>query len=224
MSRDDDIWWLHVLGRLGRINHSAFNQQVRHEYHCVADGPGRMAPPPLGGRIKANGAYRHPALGARGVVAFVTRRTALRRRREPAGSFCSTIPRSPSSLASRLRAHSTQRAPWPARHSIWPAGVVCALCASVCPPQFAVRLVLLTRRGRAPRQGPRAAARRPAVPVASSRAACPQRPSAGRPQTDPRIPWRSAVSLASSTSNHVVLAWLSSSIISFNNDGTGVSD
>ena len=34
----------------------------------VADGPGRMAPPPFGDRIKMNGAYRHPALDARGVV------------------------------------------------------------------------------------------------------------------------------------------------------------
>ena len=37
-------------------------------YQLVADGPGRMAPPPFGDRIKMNGAYRHPALDARGVV------------------------------------------------------------------------------------------------------------------------------------------------------------
>ena len=37
-------------------------------HQCVADGPGRMAPPPLGDRIKMNGAYRHPALDARVVV------------------------------------------------------------------------------------------------------------------------------------------------------------
>ena len=30
--------------------------------------PGRMATPPLGDRVKMNGAYRHPALDARGVV------------------------------------------------------------------------------------------------------------------------------------------------------------
>ena len=40
----------------------------------------------------------------------------------------------------------------------------------------------------------------------ASRAACLQRPSVGRPQNDPIISWRSVVSLASSTSNHVVLA------------------
>ena len=137
-------------------------------------------------------------------VAFVTRRTALRRRREPVDSFYFTISRSPSSLASCLRAHSsTQHAAPPSKASH--LFVVRALCASVCPPQFAVRLVL-ARRGRAPRQGPRAAARRPGVPVASSRAACLQRPSAGRPQNYPRIPWRPVVSLASSTPNHVVLA------------------
>ena len=142
-------------------------------------------------------------------VAFGTRRTALRRRREPADSFYFTISRSFSSLAPRLRAHSTHHAPWPACHSIWPVGVTHFFVvrgfplSSVCPPQFAVRFVL-TRRGRAPRQGPRAAARRPGVPVASSRTACLQKPRAGRPQNDPsRIAWRSAVSLASFTSTAV---------------------
>ena len=40
----------------------------KYEYQLVADGPGRMAPPPFGDQIKINGAYRHPALDARGVV------------------------------------------------------------------------------------------------------------------------------------------------------------
>ena len=57
-------------------------------------------------------------------LGFEGRRTALCRRQEPADSCFFIIFRSPSSLASRLRARSTQRrAPWLARHSIWPAGV-----------------------------------------------------------------------------------------------------
>ena len=205
---------------------------------CAVDGPGRMAPPPLGDRVQMNGAYRHPALDARGVdciaeAARITRDRPVRpfnapslllfrRWRSELGGphyngarnslvhFTSLYP--DPLLRSRPACARTARSARPDPR-ITQLGlrvspnfaVVRALCASVCPSQFAVRLVL-TRRGRAPRQGPRAAARRPGVPVASSRAACLQRPSAGRPQNDPRISWRSAVSLASSTSNHVVLA------------------
>ena len=112
-------------------------------HQCDMHGPGRIAPPSLGDRIKMNGAYRHPALpaplDARGMVCIADRsrtyytrppcpsfkrafsapvsqvafgnwKTALRRRREPADSFYFTISRSSSSLASRLRAQSTQHA------------------------------------------------------------------------------------------------------------------
>ena len=127
-------------------------------------------------------------------------RTKLGRRRESADSFTSLYPDPP--LRSRPACARAARSARPGSRvtqlglRVSPNFAVvrtrsrfslCAwLCASVCPPQFAVRLVL-ARRGRAPRQGPRAAARRPVVPVASSRAACLQRPSAGRPQNDPRI-------------------------------------
>ena len=181
-----------------------------------------MAPPPLGDRIKMNGAYRHPALDARGVVciakaARITRDRPARPSNAPslllfrswrsevggphydgAGDplihFTSLYP-DPLLRSRPAFAHTARSArPDPrvtqfglrVSPNFW-LSVLC-VCASVCPPQFAVRLVL-TRRGRAPRQGPRAAARRPGVPVvASSRAACLfQRPSAGRPQNDPSI-------------------------------------
>ena len=139
------------------------------ERNQAADGPpGRMAPPPFGGRIKMNGADRHPALDARAgrglyhhrsrahytrppcpsfkrafsapvpQVAFVTRRTTLRRRREPACSFYFTISRSPSSLASCLRtraqhaAHALTRASLNLACGCHPIFVVArALCGTV---------------------------------------------------------------------------------------------
>ena len=52
-------------------------------YQLVADGPGRMAPPPFGDRIKMNGAYRHPALDARGVVC-ITEAARITTRDRPA--------------------------------------------------------------------------------------------------------------------------------------------
>ena len=45
--------------------------------NCVVDGLGRMAPPPLGDRIKMNGAYRYPALDARDRYARQARRHPL---------------------------------------------------------------------------------------------------------------------------------------------------
>ena len=69
-------------------------------------------------------------------VALGTRRTAQGRRRKSADSLYFTIlSRSPSSLNPRLRACSTQRVSWLARHSIWPAGETHFLSV-LCAPLF----------------------------------------------------------------------------------------
>ena len=70
--------WENVVGACGGCVSTPFGEGGGHGSSGMAtagkttngrgDGPGRMAPPPCGDRIQMNGAYRHPALDARGVV------------------------------------------------------------------------------------------------------------------------------------------------------------
>ena len=62
-------------------------------YQSAVIGPGRMALPPLGDQTKMNGAYRYPALDARGVVciakaARITRDRSARPLNAPSLLLC----------------------------------------------------------------------------------------------------------------------------------------